>query len=118
MITLFQYNTLYGAVCKAVEGMKPDTALSSAQADFYWHFLRPYVCVIHEPTGRGYYLDRNYDHIISVRNIIRPGSQEGHPMLTRVIRHETEQCHRAASHTTPEWAEQLPIIEFTTYWLY
>lgn len=30
----------------------------------------------------------------------------------------TELNHQAASFTTPQWAEELPPTEFTTYWLY
>jgi hypothetical protein len=94
--------------------------LSQTEADYIWHFLRPYVCVIHEPTSRGYYLDRNYQHIISVKDIPVPiGKEAGIPAeLQRVITHETERNHQASSFSTPNWASKLPTSEFTTYWLY
>jgi len=94
--------------------------LNQQEADYIWHFLRPYVCVIHEPTGHGYYLDRKYQLIISVRDITRPGSKEPDipTELLRVVSHETALKHQAASFTTPDWASKLPLTEFTTYWLY
>jgi hypothetical protein len=94
--------------------------LTAQQADYAWHFRRPYVCVIHEPTGRGYYLDRNYNHIVSVEDILRPGVSGPNwaALLQRVITDETEYNHQAASFTTPDWAKSLPPSEFTTYWLY
>lgn len=89
-----------------------------ADAEYAWHFLRPYVCTIHEPTGKGYYLNRNYQLILSVDSIPRPGHSrfEIPELLTRVISHETQQQHRSSN--APEWAEALPVEEFTTYWLY
>jgi len=86
-----------------------------------WHFSHPYVCVIHEPTKRGYYLNRNYEFICNVEHIIRPGGNNEDYVpwtLNRVVEHETQKQHRAASFTTPKWAEELPPTEFTTYWLY
>jgi hypothetical protein len=87
-------------------------------AQYQWHFARPYVCAIHEPTNRGYYLDRSYVWICNVDNILRPGVDEGPRTLVRVLSHETEFNHQAASFTTPEWACKLPVSEFTTYWMY
>jgi hypothetical protein len=87
-----------------------------------WHFSHPYVCVIHEPTKRGYYLDRNYQWICNVEHIIRPGAANNEDYvpetLKRIVEHETEFNHQAASFTTPKWADELPPSEFTTYWLY
>lgn len=101
------------------EGVFTLPPLTQREADYIWHFLRPYVCVIHESTGRGYYLNRNYEYIISVEDILRPGVQDNSvpTLLTRVVEHETELQHQATSFTTPEWAI-LPSSEFTSYWLY
>jgi hypothetical protein len=79
-----------------------------------YHFTHPYICVIHEPTKRGYYLDRGYGFICSVENIIRPCYYNRPRTLTRFVEIETE--HQAASFT--EWAKKLPSNEFTSYWLY
>ena len=97
-----------------------DSPLTTQDAQALWNFVRPYVCVIHEPTGRGYYLDRNYCFVISVQDIPRPGIRvpKVSELLTRVVPHETEQRYQAASSSTPEWAENLPCDEFSTYWLY
>jgi hypothetical protein len=98
------------------------TGQTQDEASAQWHFSHPYVCVIHELTQRGYYLDRNYQFICNVENIIRPGCPRNEDyvphQLKRVVPHETEYLHQAASFTTPPWAEELPPQEFTTYWLY
>lgn len=89
-------------------------------AEYAWQFLHPYVCVIHEPTGRGYYLDRSYQFILSVDSIPRPG-QPSHEIpveCTKIIAHETQTQHRPACFSEPEWAGALPLSDFTTYWLY
>lgn len=94
-------------------------SLQPSEADYIWHFLRPYVCVIHE-SGRGYYLNREYGHIVSVQDIPNPcRNEDGIPaLLQRCVIHETARNHQAASFTTPDWANQLPVDQFTTYWLY
>lgn len=89
-------------------------------AELVWRWTRPYVCVIHDSTGKGYYLDRSYNYICTVENMPRPGVQN-HELpneITRVVPHETELHHQAASFTTPDWAEGLNNDAFTTYWLY
>lgn len=112
MLTLNEFCVAY----EGFENLDP-SSLSQRDAEFAWHFCRPYVCVIHEPTGRGYYLDRNYGLVVEIEKIPRPGWAPM-PMLNRCVKHETEPAHRASSFTTPEWAEALPTTEFTTYWLY
>lgn len=96
------------------------TDLTQHEAEYIWHFLRPYVCVIHRATKRGYYLNRNYQLIVSVQDIPHPqGHEEGVPaMLQRVVTREIERKHQAASFSTPEWASQLPVSQFDTFWLY
>lgn len=92
------------------------------QEDVCSPFVQPYVCVIHEPTRRGYYLNRNYGFICSVANIIRPGCPRNEDYvpqtLKRVIKHETVHSHQAGSFTTPEWAKEYSWKEFTSYWLF
>lgn len=102
-------------VVGVVTDLKP---LSQYEADYIWHFLQPYVCVIHK-DGRGYYLNREYGHIVSVRDIPNPTVLEaGIPKpLQRVLPHETI-YNQAASFTTPDWARDLPVDQFTSYWMY
>jgi hypothetical protein len=104
-------------VHKQIERIVEGGECAARNADRFWHFTRPYVCVIHEPTKRGYYLDRGYNLICSVENILRPGL-EGPPLLTRHIPHETEFGHQAAATSMPIWAENYRVTDFTTYWLY
>ena len=98
--------------------LKNTPNVSQVDADAVWHFLRPYVCVIHNESGRGYYLDRQYHLIVSVNHIPTPGkpSPEIPNALTRVLHHET--LHQQAGANSPEWAADLPSSEFTSYWLY
>jgi len=90
-------------------------------AEKIWEFSRPYVCVIHNPTGRGYYLNRKYSRICNeVRNIVRPGVEQHYAVphtLSRCLPHETFD-DQAASFDTPVWASEFPCNEFTSYWLY
>jgi hypothetical protein len=97
---------------------RTEEELTSNEAEYVWSFTRPYVCVIHEPTGRGFYLDRNYRHVVSVDNIPRPGTPGLPETLKRCVEHETERHHLCASFTLPAWIEGLSSNEFTTYWLY
>jgi hypothetical protein len=107
---------MYDCLCYVRTGV---AELTARHSDFVYQFTHPYVCVIHEPTKRGYYLNREYNLIIEVTDIPRPGFiGRSRPMLDRVVPHETEPEHRASSFTTPKWAEELPPSEFTTYWLY
>ena len=105
---------------KKVERLLKDW--TGKQAQEVWDFTNPYVCCIHEPTKRGFYLCRNYRYICSVENIIRPGDPMNEKYvpynLKRLVIHETEYQHRVATFMTPQWAEELPPKEFTTYWLY
>jgi hypothetical protein len=102
--------------------------LSQHQADYAWNFRHPYVCVIHEPPvefsdtpKRGYYLDRNYRYLVSVWDILKPLHQCGETdfaPLQRALEHETQRQHRSGSFQAPDWAMQLPMEQFTSYWLY
>lgn len=92
-------------------------------AEAAWHFARPYVCVVHGPTGKGYYLDRRYQLIGSVNRIVTPPRDGGSVdpdlprTLTRCLPYETIDT-QAASLFTPNWAVVLPCKEFTSFWLY
>ena len=70
-------------------------------------FLVPYVLVIHRPSRRGFYLDREYRHIIDVSKAIAP-----------VEVTEFEENHLCACSNIPQWALAERSEEFTTYWLY
>jgi len=118
---LGNYLRLRKALLFWVDGAEGTSKMDQADAEFVWQYTRPYVCVIHEPTGKGYYLDRNYGYLVTIDNMPRPGSTDNGEIpneLIRVVQHETEPNHRAASFTTPEWAERLPVDQFTTFWLY
>jgi hypothetical protein len=113
MLTRQQFLWIY-------ESLNRESPISQQKADFIWHFTRPYVLVIHEPTNRGYYLNRGYQVIVEVQDPPIPGKpEEGIPeLLTRVVGHETTPNHQASSFTTPKWALQISSSEFTTYWMY
>lgn len=89
-------------------------------ADAAWSFMFPYVCVVHRPTGKGYYLNRGYCLIGTVNNIVVPGSANPDLpyTLTRCVQNETSFAHQAACFSTPHWATVLPVSEFISYWLY
>jgi len=81
-------------------------------------FLRPYVLVIHQPSGRGFYLDRDYRHLIDVNRCQEPRN----PV-------ETERHHLCMSSSLPEWANLIleqeegtisksGMMEFDSFWLY
>ncbi len=70
-------------------------------------FAKPYVLVIHRPSGRGFYLNRNYRHIIDVMCCRDPKS----PV-------EVECNHLCACSNMPEWAMAEKSHEFTTFWLF
>lgn len=87
-----------------------------------WDFARPYVCVWHRPTGKGYYLNRNYGLIATVKDIVIPVYDGGSTnpelphTLTRCLPHETMEAQSGGA--IPDWAEGLPCTEFTSFWLY
>ncbi len=70
-------------------------------------FAGPYVLVIHRPSGRGFYLNRNYRHIVDVMCCRKPEN----PV-------EVERNHLCACSNMPEWAMAEKSCEFTTFWLY
>ncbi len=70
-------------------------------------FLRPYVLVIHQPSGRGFYLDREYRHIIDVDCCQEPEN----PV-------ESERNHLCPSTNHPAWVESIDYDEFDSFWLY
>ena len=71
------------------------------------HFLKPYVLIIHRPSGRGFYLDRDYRHIIDVASCQEPKN----PVIV------TRQ-HLGACRNMPNWAMVEKLKEFDTFWLY
>ncbi len=70
-------------------------------------FLTPYVLVIHRPSRRGFYLDREYRHIIDVSRCSAPEGSS-----------EVEEHHLSACDNIPLWVLAEKSKEFTTYWLY
>ncbi len=78
-------------------------------------FIKPYVLVIHHPSGRGFYLDRQYRHIVNVKNCQEPKNP------VEVARH-----HLCVSSDLPDWASTVEdgisrIVHFSnfdSFWLY
>lgn len=68
-------------------------------------FIRPYVLIIHD-DGRGFYLDRQYRHILDIKDCQIPD------MFTEVM------AHQCATSNVPAWAAQELPACFTTFWLY
>ena len=72
------------------------------------NFVRPYVLIIHQPSGRGFYLDRDCRHIIDVANCQEPANS------ARVTRHQLVVTYS----NMPAWAMNEKSEEFDTFWLY
>lgn len=69
-------------------------------------FLNPYVLIMHD-DGRGFYLNRQYQHILDVKDCQIPED----------IRRFMGGFLITGNHL-PSWALQYPHKDFTTYWLY
>lgn len=76
-------------------------------------FIKPYMLIIHRPTKRGFYLDKDYRHIISVSNCQEPKAP---------IRGMGK--YLGASPNLPAWVEKERVKglthcnNFDTFWLY
>lgn len=75
-------------------------------------FVKPYVLVIHQPSGRGFYLDREYRHILDISNCQEPQNP------VEVARH-----HLCASSDLPIWVRQELSCTadhrcYDSFWLY
>ena len=76
-------------------------------------FLRPYVLIIHRPSGRGFYLDQNCCHILDVTKCQEPKNP------VRVSRQ-----YLCACGNMPAWVYaddvdgMIEKTEFDTFWLY
>ena len=70
-------------------------------------FLRPYVLIIHRPSGRGFYLDANCCHILDIGMCREPENP------VRVNRQYLGVCLNM-----PAWAIAEKSEEFDTFWLY
>ncbi len=105
---------------QAIRSLVADRHFSgNSPLDVEFHrFLRPYVLVIHRPSGRGFYLDRDYRHLLNVDCCQEPRN----PV-------ETERHHLAVSPNLPEWVNLIldqkegtiknsGILEFDSFWLY
>jgi len=97
--------SLYHHCCKYVNSSDTPTP------DELQSFLRPYVLIIHQPSGRGFYLDRDYRHIIDIDRCQEPENP------VEVSRH-----HLCACSNMPCWAIAMSTLqqvnEFDTFWLY
>ena len=105
--------SLYQRICDLVSNHQ--FATPNEQAEFR-RFIRPYVLVIHQPTHQGFYLDREYRHIIDVEFCQEPEN----PV-------ETERHHLCPSTNLPAWVGLSPgqsierilrCSEFDSFWLY
>lgn len=89
--------------------------VAARNTDELQQFINPYVLVIHQPSRRGFYLDRQYRHIVDVTRCQEPEN----PAL--VVRH-----HYRASPSLPAWALQIEnglskidhFNNFDSFWLY
>ena len=107
--------SLYKAIHSLV-GERHFEGNSPLDAEFH-RFLHPYVLVIHQPSGRGFYLDREYRHLFDIDRCQEPRN----PV-------ETERHHLCASSNLPEWVNaelresdltsRAGPLEFDTFWLY
>lgn len=109
--------SLYQAIHSLVGSFYFGHGTSNLDVEFQ-RFLHPYVLVIHQPSGRGFYLDREYRHILSIECCREPRN----PV-------ETEQHHLAMSSNLPEWVNVIleqeegtisksGMMEFDSFWLY
>jgi len=108
--------SLYQAIRSLVGQHYFGHGTSILDAEFQ-RLLRPYVLVIHQPSGRGFYLDREYRHLIDVDRCQEPRN----PV-------ETERHFLCASNNHPEWVNaelreadltsRAGAAEFDSFWLY
>ena len=106
--------SLYFDLCRCTDKVINHDSLSPTVDEFSF-FKRPYVLVIHRPSGRGFYLDREYRHILDVSNCQEPENP------TEVARH-----HLCTGDDLPEWALQIKnslrrtnhFDNFDSFWLY
>lgn len=82
---------------------------SQAEAQIMWSWLHPYVVVVHRRTGHGYYLDREYRHVVSVRDIDVPQS-----WVERELKHQPSSRDEIPPFVAPVCSPD----DFDSYWLY
>lgn len=75
-------------------------------------FIKPYVFAIHQPSGRGFYLDREYRHILDVKDCQEPVNP------VKIARHRLPE-----SGDLPAWVlEELDATDddtcYNSFWLY
>jgi len=93
--------SLYRYICAYIQNSPTPTG------DELRPFLKPYVLIIHRQSGRGFYLDRDYRHILDVANCQEPKT------FAEIKRH-----HLCACGNMPAWAMAEKSEEFDTFWLY
>lgn len=96
--------------CERAEGVMVDTLAATGRKipeGELENLINPYVLVIHRPTGRGFYLNRDYRHIVDVCRCQEPDS----PI-------EPTTSHLCASTNLPAWVFEEDPLFFDTFWLY
>ena len=96
--------SLYQTLSMCFEIVRPT---DSRLKDEVSQFIKPYVLIIHRPSGRGFYLDRDYRHILDVANCQEPKN----PV-------EATRRHLGACGNMPAWVMAEKSEEFDTFWLY
>jgi hypothetical protein len=112
MISQSLYQVLCECINFAIGGDYSIPGLSlppdeSNLADEVKQFVKPYVLIIHRPSGHGFYLNREYRHILDVLNCQEPTNP------VEVARH-----YLCASPNLPFWKQTECSKEFDTFWLY
>lgn len=106
MISQSFYQTLRESIDRAIL-LNPGKNLIEPVSSELPGFLHPYVLVIHRPTKHGFYLDRNYRHIIDICNCKEPKDFI-----------EVTRDYLCASSSLPEWVSEKKAEDFDTFWLY
>ena len=96
--------SLYQTLSMCLEIVQPTDSKIEGEVE---HFLKPYVLIIHRSSGRGFYLDRDYRHIIDIDRCQEPKN----PV-------EVTRQHLGACGNMPAWAMVEKAKEFDTFWLY
>lgn len=101
--------SLYCSLCDSIQ----PADIVIIDTDELQQFLKPYVLVIHKPSGRGFYLDRQYRHIVDISNCQEPKNPT-----------EVGRQHLTAGSNLPAWVKIEKVKglvhcdNFDTFWLY
>jgi len=117
MISQSAYQVLCECVNFAIEDDFLNASLSLPSSnpkltDELQQFAKPYVLVIHKPSGRGFYLNRQYHHIVDVSNCQEPENP------TEVSRDQLPGCGDLPSWVCQELSCTDDYRCYDSFWLY